>query len=176
MEKKLHTINKGFTLIELIISVAVLSLGVIVLYSTLLPFIKLTSDISLRLTGAYLAQEGLAIVKNIRDNNFINRSEAQWDNGLRDCSDGCQADYKAGTKAQTKANKLKAYNNDDFLSLNSKGFYSYDAGGITTSFKRKITITRIFKNNALKIDVLIAWDHRGETFSTSAYEYLYNWH
>lgn len=175
MKNALKSINKGFTLIELIIAIAILSFGAVALYSMLATFIGLASDEPLRLTGSYLAQEGLAIVKNIRDYNFINRPEPQWDNGLRTCSGGCQADYKAGTTAQTSANRLKTYE-DTFLSLNSEGFYSYDAGGNLSLFKRKITIVRMMANNALKVDVVVTWNHRGKAFSASAHEYLYNWH
>lgn len=160
-------------MIELIITLAILSFGIIGVYSAFSPIGMLTYNISLRFNAAYLAQEGVEIVRNIRDNNFIHK--ATWSAGLTSCSSGCQVDYKTGTSAQTSANSLKAYNSNNFLKLNSDGFYSYDSG-VNTIFKRKITISQPLGTDVLKIDVSVMWDYNGKSFSFQTGGYLYNWH
>lgn len=165
--------NDGFTMIELIIAIAILSFGIIGIYSAFSPIIALTYTISLRFNAAYLAQEGLEIIRNIRDNNFINNDP--FSAGLLSCSLGCQADYKTGTSVQTIDNQLQTYNANNFLKINSDGFYSYDVG-TDTRFKRKITIIQPLGVDNLKVDVQIFWDYNGQQFNYQTEGYLYNWH
>lgn len=159
----------GFTLIEIIISISILSFGILLIYSAFSLVIISTYNISSRFTAAHLAQEGVEIAKNIRDNNFINNT-VPWSAGLlvSPCDSGCQADYKT-------YNQLIAYNNA-FLGLNNDGFYSYDTGSSPTTFKRKIIISPVSgTSDALNVTVLVTWSYRGQSFSFGTNEYLYNW-
>src|ERR1035437_4630247 len=84
--------SKGFTIIELVISISILSVAVVGIFNALSVLIILTSDSADRLTGTYLAQEGMEIVRNIRDTNWLDMNKAtlagnvgtvySWDNGL----------------------------------------------------------------------------------------------
>lgn len=168
--------NRGFTLIELIITIAVLSFGVIGVYSAFSPVVALSYTISSRTTAAYLGQEGFEIVRNIRDNNFIKKAanpSIPWYRGLADCALGCQADYKTGTAAQTPQNYLKPYDQGIFLKLNQEGFYAYDSG-TDTPFTRKIIITWE-GSDILKVHVLVLWNYNGQGYNFETYGYLYNW-
>ena len=157
--------GSGFTMVELIITLAILSFGIIGVYNAFYSMIILSNNISSRFTATYLSQEGLEIVRNIRDNNFI--LSAAWSNGLLGCNLGCQGDYKTNAS-------LQAYNNN-FLKLNTDGFYSYDSG-VATKFKRKITITQPSGTDTLKAIVQVLWDDNGKPSSFETEEYLYNWH
>ena len=68
--KKMNS-SKGFTIIELIISIFILSVALVGIFSAFSIVTILTSDSADRLTGTYLAQEGMEIVRNIRDTNWI---------------------------------------------------------------------------------------------------------
>lgn len=168
-----NTKNKGFTMIELMVTIAVLSFGIVGVYGAFYSFVKLTSNISYRFTSAYLAQEGLEIVRNIRDNNVI--AHAPWSTGLMGCSTGCQGDYKTGTSLQASQNQLLPYSDSNFLKLNADGFYSYDQG-TPTIFKRKIIITQPSGTDILKVNVQVFWDYSGKSYNISGEEYLYNWY
>lgn len=168
-------------MVELIITIVVLSFGIIGIYGFFQPALILTSNFSLRITADYLAQEGLEIVKNIRDNNIINN--LIWSQGLSDCSAGCQLDYKTGTLVETPDNALKDYTGQP-LNINTDGFYSYNPGN-TTKFKRKITITYpeicsgdpplcFFFTDSLKVDVLVTWENNDQPFSFETIGYVYN--
>ena len=164
--------DKGFTMIELIVTISILSVGIIGSYSAFSSINSLTHSISPRLTAVYLAQEGQEIVRNIRDSNYIDGKN--WKFGLSNCKNGCQADYKAGTDSESNSNKLKNYSDDNFLILNADGFYGYEEG-IKTIFKRKITIDNI-SNSSLKVDVLVMWDYQGKSFEFKTESYLYDWY
>ena len=169
----------GFTLVEIIIAISILAVGVILVYGAFSHVVMVTHDFSARFTAAYLTQEGLEIIRNLRDNNFIAIANnplnplLSWSMGLTGspCDTGCMADYKTVTTAQ-----LASYSGA-FLALNTDGFYSYDAGATATKFKRKITITPVTGNtDVLHINVLVTWDYNGKAFSFEASEYLYNWY
>jgi len=166
--------NKGFTMIELIITIAILSFGITGVFMAFSPFVTLNYSVSSRFTAVYLAQEGLEVIRNIRDNNFINK--LTWsDGGLTNCQGGCQADYKTGTLVETFDNQLKPYDPDNFLKINGDGFYGYD-GGVDTIFKRKITITQPSGTDTLKVKVQVFWDYNGQSFDFETIGYLYNWY
>ena len=162
----------GFTIVELIVTIVILSFGVIGIYGFFHPAISLTSNFTMHSTADYLAQEGLEIVKNIRDNNIL--QNLNWSQGLSSCTTGCQLDYKTGTLVETLVNRLQTYTGNP-LNKNIDGFYSYDTG-TATKFKRKITITRPFTSNQniLKVDVLVMWDYNGKPFSYNTLGYIYN--
>ncbi len=172
--------ERGFTMIELIVTLAILSFGIIGVYSAFTPLVYLTSNISSRLTAAYLAQEGMEIVRNIRDNNIIAAASNPgigWSDGLLECNLGCQADYKTATSAEQFDNQLKPYNETTYLSLDSDGLYSHDQGGTATKFKRNIIIEQDGSNvDALKVSVIVSWNYNSQPFSFEAQGYLYNWY
>lgn len=181
MKSKAENIKNGFTMVELIVTIVILAFGIMGIYGFFHPASILTGNFPLRVTADYLAQEGLEIVKNIRDNNIINNLE--WSNGLSLCSSGCQLDYKTGTDVETPANTLKPYTGQP-LNLNSDGFYSYDQGS-ASKFTRKITITQpavcsgepeicYFLDNVLKVNVLVSWDYNNKPFSFETIGYIYN--
>lgn len=164
--------NKGFTILEVIIAISLLLFGIMGALAFFAPAIKLTGNFSYHAVADYLAQEGLEVVKNIRDNNII--QNITWSSGLSSCGAGCQLDYKTGTAVQTANNALQAYTGNP-LNLNSEGFYSYDSG-VATKFKRKITITQPFSGNMdiLKVDVLLMWDYDGKPFIFTTIAYIYS--
>jgi len=164
--------DRGFTILELIISVAVLSFGIIGIYNAFSPLIELNSNTTIRFKATYLGQEGFEIIRNIRDTDFI--KNITWSSLIDTCIDGCQADYKTGTAVEGVDNQLKAYDANNFLKINSDGLYGYDVG-TDTIFKRKIIITQPVGTDVLKIDVLVYWSHNGKSYEYETSGYLYNW-
>ncbi len=173
-QSKIANSQKGFTMIELIITLAVLSFGIIGVYGAFTPLIYHAQNASLRLTAAYLAQEGMETIRNIRDNNIINQVE--WSEGLLGCNLGCQADYKTGTLVETFENQLKAYEEDTYLAINEDGFWSYDVSNFPSNFSRKIIITEGDSSDVVRVDVQIFWNYNGQEYSFETAGFLYNWY
>ena len=162
----------GFTMLELIITIAILSFGIIGVYSTLTSVSSLNSELSFRFTAANLAQEGMEIIRNMRDNNYI--QGLNWSQRIGTCQNGCEADYTTDTKV-SGAKPLTAYGQGNFLNIDDSGFYSYGAGA-ATKFKRKITVDEIQEtDDILKIDVLVLWDYKEKSYSFNTIGYLYDW-
>ena len=151
--------KKGFTLLEMIIAVTVILIG-------LIPIMSLMYDSSFgvrlslsRLQAAYLAQEGLEIVRNIRDSNWL--AQSSWNNNL-----------EVGAWETSYDQALSPYQGRN-LKLNNDGFYNYNSG-TDTKFKRKITISKS-GNDILEVAVEVSWQEKGENYSLTVYENLYNW-
>ena len=163
--------STGFTMIEIIITIAVLSVGIIGTYNAFYSIMNVADTMSYRLTAAYLAQEGIDIVKNIRDGSCV--AGVAFNSGLTSCAGGCQADYKAGTAVEQRPNQLQPYIGS-FLKINSDGFYGYDLG-TETKFKRAITINQVSLDE-LQVDSEVFWNYNGKDYSVKSSGYLYNWH
>lgn len=156
--------NKGFTIVELVITIFVLSIAVIGVYNAFSILLISTTETINRFTAAYLAQEGVEIVRNIRDTNWLKAdtdSESfHWDDGLADCGEsvgGCEADY---TTDGTSTNPLVPFGSDGrYLNIDADGFYSYNSSGTPTKFKRSIAIKQI-NDNTMEVLVQVAWSEK----------------
>ena len=72
--------KKGFTILEVLVTMLVITIGGLAAYAMVQQIVFSTFSSSYRLTAAYLAKEGIEIVRNIRDTNWL--EEENWDNGL----------------------------------------------------------------------------------------------
>lgn len=164
--------NKGFTLIEVLAVIFVITVGVtgsLVLIQSSMSSSRL---VSYELTGTYLTQEGVEIIRSVRDSNWLEGD--QWDQGLGNEGEQLAVDYKDLGKQDP-----------DFESyagryLRMDGGYNYDTGK-ETPFKRKIEILKKNDLNGdgttdeIKIKVEVSFDFQGQTHTISAQENLYRW-
>ncbi len=158
--KLLNKNNCGFTLLETIVAVGLIMVGfvaVLVLITTSLFYI---SNIQDRLAAANLIAEGIEVVRNIRDNNWLqNRT---WNSGL------ANGDYQTAYNSMS----LSSYNGSPLL-LDSNGLYNYTSGA-ATPYVRKISIANL-SNYEIRIIATVTWQRRGITYSSSAEDHLFNW-
>ena len=178
--------KKGFTLLEVIIAITLLLIGVT---GTLVLITRTASQANLfpsRLIASYLTQEGIEIIRNIRDTNWLEQATDPsnlWDEGLTNCSIiGCEADYTATAVEDPESAvppRIAPYANLLFK-IDTNGVYSY-SGTTDTKFTRKITIVSEDVTvppdgiNELKVTVETAWREKGTNYSHRAHEILYNW-
>jgi len=169
---KKNKIKKAFTLIETIVAVSLLASGILVLYGSAARLIYWATENSTHFTASYLAQEGIEIVRNIRDSNWVEDDEISgsipWNDGLG-----------AGTYyAQYDDAELTAAAEGDIpnLEVNDNGRYGYETLGLpgpgidTSNYKRVIEINT--QTDILEIICTVSW---GES-SVEIEENLYNWH
>lgn len=170
--------SKSFTLLEVILAITVLTLAVGGSFVLISQTITSVSVVQSKLTASYLAQEGIEIIKNIRDTNWLKIQP--WDQGL-DGGDCWEGDYQTGAPPDytllTSCPFPYQYDNLRFLGIDENGFYSYSyLPENKTIFKRKITISKELEEpDRLKVSVEVLWKERGKIYSITAQEYLYNW-
>lgn len=76
---------KGFTLIEIVVAIFLLTVGTVGAFSLIQQTIAFTSIASSQLTATYMAQEGIEIIRNIRDTNYLEKTtnpSVTWDEGI----------------------------------------------------------------------------------------------
>jgi type II secretory pathway pseudopilin PulG len=171
----------GFTLLEVLVAIFVITVGLIGVITVLQNTMFLRSISSSRLTAAYLAQEGIEIVRNVRDTNWLeahNKADfTPWDEGFSDCSIGCEIDYADLREEDPVFSPY--FGSGRKLKIDSaSGFYNYDFGD-DTKFARKITIEKdpADLNNVLIITVNVSWEDRGKMYNfPPVQEKLYQWY
>lgn len=154
--------KKGFTLLEVLISLVIVVVGVVGVFALVQQTISFLPISEQRLSASYLVQEGIEIVRNLRDANIVNGEV--WNSGLTGCDLGCEADY-AGTSLTAWA--------DRYL-LDNNSFYNYSSGS-QTLYKRKIIIDA-GAVDVLKITVEVSWQEKLRSHSITAREDIYNWY
>jgi len=163
--------DKGFTLVELILAIFVITVGLIGVYGVYSRIIFYTAVSISRLTASYLAQEGIEIVRNIRDTNWL--EETSWNEELD--AGNWEADYEDDSLRHCSS--PCDYNNLRFLYIDGN-FYKYSSSGTQTKFKRKITIepgTDSAGKEILEVKVDVLWDEKGKSYEVAVQENLYDW-
>jgi len=147
--------QKAFTIIELVISIFIITVAVVGIYSAFSLAIILSSDAGNRLTAAYLVQEGQELVRNIRDTNWLNNSDWLASELGNACSSECELDYKS-----TEA--IPWIQTDRLNIGNVNGFYTLSTiDASPTKFNRKITINPIDSTDyAVLVRVEVSWDEK----------------
>jgi hypothetical protein len=176
---------RSFTLLEVILAITVLTIAVGGSFALISQTIASVSVVQSKLTASYLAQEGIEIIKNIRDTNWLNFQ--LWDQSL----DG--GDYEVDYLTAILPDSLPCspfceYDNLELLGIDQDGFYGYNyLLEHKPIFKRKITISDKEdldkdpekdpeeKPDRLKVSVKVLWAERGKFYSITVQEYLYNW-
>jgi len=157
--------KKGFTLIEVLLAVFVTTVGILALYNGISYSYNSIQKAKDKITAAYLGQEGIEIVKSIRDSNYV--AENTWNTNLTTCSGsyGCRADYDDYTLTVNTNEALSK----TLLKIDATHFYNY-ATGSDTIFSRKIVITSL-DSNKIKVSVIVYWGSNEFLIE----EILYNW-
>jgi len=130
-----------------------------------------------KLIAANLAQEGIEVVRNIRDLSY-NGSDP---NGVwtawhtTNYSTGCTPNgvniYLCSAQYNSVAFGSSYNTNLNFDS--TTGLYSYGAG-TQSIFKRTITLTRV-SNAQLRVNSLVSWSEKGTPYNINVEDTLWNW-
>jgi len=165
---KIKEKTKGFTLLEMLISLVVIAVGVLGVFSAISKYSQNTQTEKENLVASYLCQEGIEIVKNRRDTNWI--TGAAWNAGLTNCAGGCEADYGVDMTID-----LPAWTDPGkFLYLEgatrSYKYLSSPTGADTkTQYLRRINIA----SGTDELDIVVSVYWAGKTVSVE--EKIYNW-
>jgi type IV pilus modification protein PilV len=164
---------KGFSLIEALIAIAILIVGVL---SAFLLLIRTTATIPAmqnRLMATNLAQEGVELVRALRDTDFVAGNQFKDFLSAIDCqtTDSCQIAANAYGKIELLPNGAKPlfYNSNTHL-------YNYDNSfnSEPSNFFRLITIDRT-AIDYLVVTVRVIYQVKGVDKEISVTDYLYNW-
>jgi len=155
--------NSGFTLLEVIISVFVLSIGTLSVVGLISSGLQVASVTKKAVIAANLAQEGIEVVRGIRDGNWIQIES--YDNGLP-AGDSC-ADYNSTELINPCLGNATTIYWDGAK-------YSHNSAGEPTDFTRTINIANATDPEDLpylRVQSIVDWDSRQITVE----DHLYDW-
>jgi len=162
--RKSASTKEGFTLMEAIVAIFVITAGLVGVLSLVSQTIASSTFSKDKLIASYLAQEGIEIVRNIRDTNWV--TNASWTDHLLMVSD-YRLDYQSSDFPDSNCNLGPG----NYLMYNGN-FYSCQSGD-DTKFTRKITITSF--GDYINVLVLVEWQEKGNPHKVETRENLYNW-
>lgn len=153
-------LSQGFTLLETLVAIFIIIVALAGVFGLVARLTFTATLSSAQLTAAYLAQEGIEIVRNIRDTNYL--MGTAWDSNLPPGEFG--ADYTTQGFPDFDCNNKNLKFDSSFYGCTTDS---------DTKFKRKITIMP--NGDILEVSVEVTWQHRGRDLKVTAKENLYKW-
>lgn len=153
--------DRGFSIIEALVALVILTLALgpaLILSSDI---INTSSVIQNDLIATNLAQEGVEVVRSLRDSNWFNN--LAFNNGL---ADGVyRVEWNSASMIALGANPPLKVNN---------GLYGYSVGN-DTKFIRTVTITNV-NANEIRVVSDVIWIEKGNRARDIKVEsHLFNW-
>lgn len=168
MKPEIKKNNSGISILEVIVAMTIITIGLVGVLSLVIQNVRAYYVNRYVLMAAGLAQEGLELVRNVRDLNWLTQGNA-WKQGLVGDSD-YTIDYNGATSIKMSVNSIA----DAGLYINGNGFYTHDPDGNTlTNFYRLITV--IDRGGYLDIKCTVRWKEGTQNHDYTAETYLYNW-
>lgn len=166
---RLRKAKKGFSLIEIITVLFVVSLGLVGLLSLIIQNIQSQSYNKDNLIAYQLAQEGAELVRKVRDSNWRG-ARLPFTTILH--SGVYYMDYNDSAVRVYDSNNPNAA----ILRQDANGFYTHDLGATTPSsgFSRLITITN-GPHSSVNIKVTVSWGTNNRNYHYDLETSLYNW-
>lgn len=164
--------NRGFTLVEVLVALTLLTTALVPAFVLASNAVNLSVRIKNSLTAADLAQEGVEVVRAIRDDNWFAEEAAPLEaNGLSEC------DTAAGCQVQWDSPQMEKLSGNPFLKIDpATGLYQYGPSGAPDSiFHRKITITEVVPGIEVAVISKVEWMEHGKPKEVSIEYHLFNW-
>lgn len=185
--------NSGFTLVETLVATSIFTMSLLGLMFVLTDGIADSTYAKKKANAAYLAQEGIEYVRNIRDTYVLYSSsgaQAGWDafvtkmtsaGAACNTANGCYIDeqylyshWNDNAQPMTGVSVIACGGTCAPLLYDStNGKVSY-ISGTDSGFKRKITYTAV-NANEVKITSTVYWTQGSGSYNLSFSENLFNW-
>ncbi len=176
--------QKGFTLIETLVAITILAVTIVGPFYAIQAALTASYVSRDSLIASSLAQEGLEYIRSVRDDNYL--SSRPWFDLLgsygcvavlpsvptRVCTvDPTQGDPHSSSLAIREYSSIAAA---PVLYVSSVGLYNQQSSGSTTAFRRTVQIF-VVSSNEVRVVVTVTWTTKGQAYSTSITDSLFNW-
>ena len=166
--------ERGLTLVEALVSLVVLSLGLIPSLAILTSSTRISALIKNNLIAANLAQEGIEVVRAVRDSNWFAAGNPPFYRYLVDCGGPTTCNWRVAW--DTNGPLLALGTNPPLKFDSATGTYNYSTG-IDTGFKRVITVTKVVSpcDCELKVISRVEWIRYGVVRTQEVESHLFDW-
>lgn len=175
--KKNIKISHGFTLVETLVAISILTLSILAGFTAVNNGIKSSLTVKNQITAFYLTQEAMELIKNKRDDNalnFINEAATTWLTGMSAVvGDACYFGKTCRIDTIDRAVTDCALDiggvcinllQDTVVTSATKGMYGYNGSWTQTNFRRSIQFTSI-STDEVRVTITISWT-QGATVKT----------
>jgi Tfp pilus assembly protein PilV len=162
--------NSGISILEVIVAMAIITMGMVGVLSLVIQNVEAQYINKNILIASGLAQEGLELVRNIRDLNWLTPGvdpNNDWKRNI--VGDGTYTiDYGLNIRNVSSIDEAGAR-----LYVDGSGLYTHTATATSTSFYRLITVV----DNVTYLDIkcAIRWKDGTQNHNYTAETFLYNW-
>ena len=169
MKIKKFSNNSGISILEVVVAIMIIAMGMIGVLSLVIQNVEAQYINKNVLMASGLAQEGLELVRNIRDLNWLT-PENTWSQDI--VGDGTYIiDYGGLTSVNMAINSIDEAGAR--LYVDSNGLYTHTVTATATNFYRLITV--VDNTDYLDIKCAIRWKDGTQNHNYVAETYLYNW-
>lgn len=179
--KKIFYMQKAFSIIEVVVVIFIVVFGMVGILALAQRSISASNINKNELIASQLAQEGLELVRNKRDENWLAGLPLdgwKYGDGVDPNTDivgdlNYSIDYLENIYNTNSINDVGAR-----LIIGASGYYSHntsDAPYINSPFYRIIEVTDD-QDDYVEIKCTVRWKERGATQNYSASMILYNWY
>jgi prepilin-type N-terminal cleavage/methylation domain-containing protein len=180
MIKKYWKKSYGFTLVETLVAVSILSLSILASFTAVQTGIKSSTVARDQVTAFYMAQEAIEFIKNIRDENALHSISGVSTNWLASMAasagDPCYFGKTCiiDSPLKTITSCSGGFGTCQNLKQDSvSGLYGYTSTWTATNFKREIQFQSVSANE-ITIIVKITWTNRSTSNSFQITESFFN--
>lgn len=168
--KKIKNKMSAFTLMETLVILFVLSVGILSVLSLTRKSFYFQSVKKNLVIASYLSQEGIELMKNIRDTNIIlGQDYDNWD-GISSAGLG-EYTYKLDYYSLLATTCLSI--DEAILQNDDDGFFRHDNNLEDSIFKRLISV-KADTLSSTTIESWVSWTERGETYNYKLETVLYD--
>lgn len=178
--------QKGFTLLETLVGISVLIVAITATFSAAQSGLSSSIESRDQIAAFYLAQEAVEMVRNVRDENSlerINNSAVYWLAGIAEtpsdpCYFGssCTVDAVTNTFSTCPSGPGSCGNlrQDTVATSPTYGMYGHDSTWSLTNFNREISLSQNTADE-LNVAVTVEWTKGGVTKSFRISEIIRDW-
>ena len=163
-----HSKNKGFTLIETLVAIAILLTAVVGPISLIGDAMHKMYYAKDEMIAINLAQEGIEVVRAKRDSNMLNGG-VPWDDEITG------GDYIVDSSSVPPTVTAGAYSGVKQPVYLDNGFYKQGSFVEATQFTRLVTITSVVAGKESKVTSTVEWKTGGQAGTITVTENLFRW-
>lgn len=157
MDKKY---KQGLSLLEVVIALGIAAVALGGIAFALGNIVRSAGQIRNDVIAAQLAQEGVEIVRNIRDNNWTDSGRRSDGTDCTDTSvwrfDLCDGSHWVSWDVNPPVLDPPGGGANTLLRLQTDNTYTYNAAGEETPFRREIILTTI-SSQELRVESIVRW-------------------
>ncbi len=171
--------NSGFSLLESVVAIFIVSMALVSILAVSQTTIRAQTINKNAIVASMLAQEGLELVRNVRDTNWRSLPPAaNWYDNI--VHDGTYTIYSKPSDNSIIIDDTPDAISDSgcLLYQDANGYYVHSAAGTATIYRRLITIDNYSSyttDHYLKVTCLVQAQAPGNVYTYKASTILYDW-